>query len=64
MMSVGVTSEAYNQAQVWSKKHTCRRCGSVTASAVYYAGQDRTIGHKPLFEKARQWSYVNTLLTK
>lgn len=64
-MSVGVTSEAYNQAQVWSKKHTCKRCGSVTSSAVYYSGQDRTLDFKRLLlEKALAWVKIPTYQLK
>jgi len=55
-MSVETRSESYNQAQVFGQKHWCRRCGNLTASAVYYHVQDMTTPATTLLEYATQWA--------
>jgi hypothetical protein len=55
-MSVDTRSESYNQHQVWGQKHWCKRCGHVTASAVYYQVQDVDKPATPLHDKAVQWA--------
>jgi hypothetical protein len=54
-MSVETRSESHNQNQVWGMKQWCRRCGSVTASAVYYHVVDLTTAPTTLLEKAQEW---------
>ena len=57
-MSVDTRIEKYNQNQVWGMKQWCKRCGSVTQSAVYYhvASLDIAEGGTPLLDKAQAWS--------
>ena len=54
-MSVDTRSESYNQAQVFGQKHWCKRCGAVTASAVYYHIQNMDTAENRLCEKAKEW---------
>ena len=58
-MAVETRSESYNQAQVYGQKHWCKRCGAVTASAVYF--HVACVGEPPtdLLTKATQWSNLN-----
>src|ERR1043166_6899280 len=55
-MSVDTRSESRNVAQVWGQKHWCRRCGSVTSSAVYFQRGVQTFTWSQLKEEARSWS--------
>jgi hypothetical protein len=57
-MSVDVRSEAYNRNQVFGQKHWCRRCGRVTASAVYYHVQALDEAPTALFESAQAWMHT------
>lgn len=54
-MSVDTHSQSYNQAQVWGQKHWCKRCGAVTASAVYYQVSDASQAPTSLLTKATDW---------
>lgn len=55
-MSVDTRSESHNQAQVWGQKHWCKRCGRVTASAVYFQrGVQGVEQNSSLYTKALAW---------
>ena len=54
-MSVETRSESHNQNQVFVEKHWCKRCGNVTASAVYYHVQSFDEPETPLLRKAVAW---------
>ena len=54
-MSVDTRSESFNQAQVFGQKHWCKRCGAVTASAVYYHVQNMETPETTLLAKAKDW---------
>ena len=64
--SVDTTVETYNQGQVYGFKQWCKRCGSVTQSAVYYhlVSLDDTAPAPPLLEKAQSWAGQSESLTK
>jgi hypothetical protein len=55
-MSVDTRSESYNQNQVYGTKHWCKRCGNVTASAVYYHVASLSEAPSSLLLKATQWA--------
>ena len=61
-MAVETRSESYNQNQVFAQKHWCKRCGAVTASAVYFHVESLTTPETLLLQKAKQW--VNTSESK
>ena len=44
-----------NQAEVFGFKQTCKRCGNVTASAVYFQVADISKPAPTLYEKAIAW---------
>jgi heterodisulfide reductase subunit A-like polyferredoxin len=44
-----------NQAEVYGYKQTCKRCGNVTASAVYYQITDISTAPIDLYTKAIEW---------
>lgn len=56
LMSVDTRSESYNQAQVWGQKHWCKRCGNVTASAIYYQILQHDEAPTGLLVKAQAWA--------
>ena len=55
-MSVDTVIRKYNQGQVWGYKQHCKRCGTVTLSAVYYHVQSLGEPETPLLEKAKAWA--------
>ena len=55
-MSVDTRSESYNRHQVWGQKHWCRRCGNVTASAVYFHVGVRVVEGPDLLKAAKEWT--------
>ena len=55
-MAVETRCESYNQAQVYGQKHWCKRCGSVTASAVYFHVQEIGTPGTPLLRNAQAWA--------
>ena len=58
-MAVETRSESFNQAQVFGQKHWCKRCGAVTASAVYFHVESLTTPETPLLQKAKQWANMH-----
>ena len=54
-MAVETRNEHFNQAQVYGDKHWCKRCGAVTASAVYYSWA-QTGEKTELVKKAELWA--------
>lgn len=64
MMEVRVNTAAYNQNQVWGKKHWCQRCGGVTASAVYFHVGSLMTPETPLLKKAMAWAATPEHITK
>lgn len=63
-MSVDVKSISYNQNQVFGQKHYCKRCGAVTASAVYYHVASLEEPESNLLLKAKQWAVEPEKITK
>ena len=55
-MSVETRSESYNRHQVWGQKHWCKRCGQVTASAVYFQRGIQPSNGPTLLAAAKEWS--------
>ena len=55
-MSVETRSESYNQHQVWGQKHWCKRCGHVTASAVYFHVGVQVMDPPALLTAAKAWA--------
>lgn len=62
--SVDTTIEKYNQGQVYGFKQWCKRCGSVTQSAVYYHVQSLTEPETPQVTKAQDWATTTESLIK
>lgn len=63
-MSVDTNCISYNQNQVFGQKHYCKRCGAVTASAVYYHVADVGAAPSDLLVKAAQWATESEKITK
>ena len=58
-MAVETRGESFSQAQVYGQKHWCKRCGAVTASAVYYSWARIDEQPTELCKKALIWSNTN-----
>lgn len=54
-MSVDTRCESYNQNQVWGQKHWCKRCGNVTASAIYFNVGIQVVDPPALLTQAKRW---------
>ena len=63
-MSVDVNCISHNQNQVHGMKYYCKRCGSVTASAVYYHVADLATPDSDLLIKAKAWAAEPEKITK